>query len=261
MVTTPPPPTAPSLLASIVVPAFEDARRIGATVEALAQALAELAGDQGSEVVVVDDGSRDGTADAALAAGADQVLVLPANRGKGAAVRAGVLAARGRTIAFTDSDLAYSPVDVVRALAAAEREWDVVIGNRRSGGAPRSAGSQPRLRRLGSRVINRLAAVALLSRPADTQCGLKAFRAGAARTLFGLSRIDGFAFDIELLHLVEKHGFSLGEVPVTAGSTDRTTVRFVRDTLRLVADLGRIRRLDRRGESELRTGGPSSGDH
>ncbi len=82
-------------------------------------------------MVVVDDGSTDGTADAALAAGADQVVVLPGNRGKGAAVRAGVAVARGRTIAFTDADLAYSPDQLLAVIGEVEAGWDVAVGSRR----------------------------------------------------------------------------------------------------------------------------------
>ena len=106
--------------ATVVIPAFDEAAGIGRTVAAVREALAEVAVDGGIEIVVVDDGSADGTADAALAAGADQVVVLPENRGKGAAVRAGVAAARGRTIACTDADLAYSPDQLLRVIAEVE---------------------------------------------------------------------------------------------------------------------------------------------
>ena len=112
----------------------------------LRDGLAEVAADGGLEVVVVDDGSDDATADAALAAGADQVVVQPDNRGKGAAVRAGVLAARGRTVAFTDADLAYAPDQVLRVLAAVEDGWDVAIGDR---GHPESAHARRRRRAAG----------------------------------------------------------------------------------------------------------------
>ncbi len=99
------PPAPGTLRASVVVPAFEEGARIGSAVVAIRSALETVHADGGLEVVVVDDGSSDGTADTALAAGADQVLVLPVNRGKGAAIRAGVAVARGRTVAFIDADL------------------------------------------------------------------------------------------------------------------------------------------------------------
>jgi len=238
------------LRASVVIPAFDEADRIGATVAALRAGLAEVAADGGLELVVVDDGSSDATSDAALAAGADQVITLPANRGKGAAVRAGVAAARGRTVAFTDADLSYSPDQIATVIAAVEEGWDVVVGSRRHPAATTVQGAGA-VRDIGSRVINLVTMAVLLSRPHDTQCGLKAFRSDAAQLLFGLSRVDGFAFDIELLHLVERHELSLHEVPVRLRSAERSTVRAARDGLRLLRDVWRIRHWSAAGLYEV----------
>ena len=174
--------------------------------------------------MVADDGSADGTADAALAAGADQVVVLPENRGKGAAVRAGVAAARGRTIACTDADLAYSPDQLLRVIAEVEEGWDVAIGNRRHPSTTHVQGAGL-LRDLGSRAVSLVAMAVLLSHPHDTQCGLKAYRSDTAKQVFGLGRVDRFAFDIEVLHLVERHGWTVAEVPVRLSMGERTTVR------------------------------------
>jgi dolichyl-phosphate beta-glucosyltransferase len=237
-----------ALRATIVLPALDEAPRIGAAVERVRAALAGLAAD-GVEVVVVDDGSSDDTADAALAAGADQVVVLPENRGKGAAVRAGMLVARGRTVAFTDADLSYSPDQLVTVIAQIEDGWDVAVGSRRHPDATTVQGAG-NVRDLGSRVINLVTMAVLLSRPHDTQCGLKAFRADVAELLFGLSRVDGFAFDIELLHLVERHELSLVDVPVRLVSSERSTVRVVRDGLRLLRDVWRIRHWSATGAYE-----------
>jgi putative flippase GtrA len=234
--------------ATIVLPALDEEPRIAATIERVRAALADLAAD-GVEIVVVDDGSTDGTADAALAAGADQVVVLPANRGKGAAIRAGVRVARGRTVAFTDADLSYSPDQLVTVITAVEDGWDVAVGSRRHPDATTIQGAGG-VRDLGSRVINLVTMAVLLSRPHDTQCGLKAFRADVAELLFGLGRVDGFAFDIELLHLVERHELSLVEVPVRLDSGDRSTVRVVRDGLRLLRDVWRIRHWSATGAYE-----------
>lgn len=239
--------------ASVVVPAYREAERIATTITSLRSGLAPLAGDGGVELVVVDDGSDDGTADAALAAGADQVVVLPVNQGKGAAVRAGMLAARGRVVAFTDADLSYSPDQVLAVLRLVDDGWDAAIGNRRHAGA-RAVVPTSWVRRLGSKAINLLAVGVLLSRPHDTQCGLKAFRSDAARLVFGLSRVDGFAFDIEILHLVERHGLTLTELPAHVVNDERSTVRAGRDTLRLLRDLWRIRHLSATGAYELSPG-------
>jgi len=225
---------------SVIVPAYDEADRIGQTIRRLATGLAEVAADGGLEIVVVDDGSSDATADAALAAGADQVVVQPRNRGKGAAVRAGVLAARGRTVAFTDADLAYGPDQVLRVLAAVEDGWDVAIGDRRHPDT-RTLVPPSRLRRIGSRAINWLGYAVLLGSYRDTQSGLKAFRSDVARFVFARARVDGFAFDVELLHLVERHQLSLVEVPVEVTNSSRSTVRAARDALRQAGDLFRIR--------------------
>ncbi|HEU5085268.1 MAG TPA: glycosyltransferase, partial [Acidimicrobiales bacterium] len=207
----------------------------------LKKILADVAADGGLEVIVVDDGSGDDTAQLALEAGAEQVVVQPRNRGKGAAVRAGMLASRGRVVAFTDADLAYDPPQLRRALEAVEAGWDVVIGNRRhvDSDVARATG----LRALGSRVVNRLSAAVLLAAPRDTQCGLKAFRGDVARRLFAHTRVDGFAFDIEVLHLVERAELALGEIPVRLDETGASsTVRVGRDIVQLVVDLLRVRR-------------------
>ena len=247
------PPAPGALRATVVLPALDEAARIAATIAAVRAALADVAAAGGVEIVVVDDGSSDGTADAALAAGADQVVVLPHNRGKGAAVRAGVAAARGRTIAFTDADLSYSPDQLAAVIGAVEDGWDVAVGNRRHPGTTtvRCAGE---LRDLGSLAINLVTMAVLLSRPHDTQCGLKAFRSDVAAALFGLARVDRFAFDIELLHLVERHELSLTEVPVRLVSADRSTVHVVRDGLRLLRDVWRIRHWSATGAYELPEG-------
>jgi dolichyl-phosphate beta-glucosyltransferase len=237
---------------SVVVPAYGEADRIGETVRRLGAALADLGPAGGSEVIVVDDGSSDGTADAALAAGADQVVVQPHNRGKGAAVRAGVLAARGRTVAFTDADLAYAPDQIRRVLAAIEDGWDVAIGDRRHPDSRTLAAASP-LRSLGSRIINWLGYAVLLGSYRDTQSGLKGFRSDVAGFVFARTRVDGFAFDIEVLHLVERHRLSLVEVPVDVANTRRSTVRAVRDAARVLGDLARIRRWSAEGAYE--TGG------
>jgi dolichyl-phosphate beta-glucosyltransferase len=234
---------------SVVVPAYDEADRIGGTVQALRDGLAGVAASGGLEIVVVDDGSTDGTADAALAAGASQVVVQPRNRGKGAAVRVGVLAARGRTVAFTDADLAYGPDQVQRVLDSVEGGWDVAIGDRRHP-ATRTLVAPSRLRAVGSRAINGLGYAVLLGSYRDTQGGLKAFRSDVARFVFARTRVDRFAFDIEVLHLVERHQLSLIEVPVEVTNSSRSTVRAVRDAAGLVVDLFRIRHWSAEGAYE-----------
>ena len=174
------------------------------------------------------------------------MLTHSTNRGKGAAVRTGVLAATGRAIAFTDADLAYAPEQLEGLLEIVESGFDVVVGSRKHE-MTRTLVRAGRLREIGGRVINRLTHAVLLGNYRDTQCGLKAFRAEAARVIFERSKIDGFAFDVEVFVIAERNGLTLAEVPVTVVNTTRSTVRVVRDAVRLIGDLFRIRRWLRRG--------------
>lgn len=237
---------------TVVVPAYREADRIGGTIDRIRAELAGVAPGDELEVVVVDDGSHDGTADAARAAGADQVVVLPANRGKGAAVRAGVLVATGRTVAFTDADLSYPPGQIADLLAEVEAGWDMVVGSRVHTETATLVRARA-VRELGGRLINLATHSALLGAHRDTQCGLKAFRSDVARSLFSRTRIDGFAFDVELFHLAERDRLSLQEVPVRVANADRSSVRVVRDGLRIVWDLARIVRAGRAGHYDTPT--------
>jgi putative flippase GtrA len=240
---------------SVVIPAYEEADRIAGTISEVRTRLAGVADRGGVEVVVVDDGSQDATSRVATEAGADRVVSLPVNRGKGAAVRSGMLAATGSTRVFLDADLAYSPDQVLELLKRTEAGWDVVVGSRKHT-ATTTLVRAGRLRQLGSRAINVLTSLVLLGRYRDTQCGLKAFRAEAAEKIFSLTRIDRFAFDIEVLYLVERQRMSLSEVPVQVANSQRTTVRVVRDTARLLRDLLRIRVLARNGVYDLAESSP-----
>lgn len=238
-----PPPSGARRL-SVVIPAYREEGRIGSAIGRVRAALAPLDGDV--EIVVVDDGSGDGTAAEAEAAGADLVVVQPVNRGKGAAVRAGVLAASGRTIAFTDADLAYAPEQLLGLLEQVEAGWDVVVGSRRHD-QTKTLVQARRLREIGGRVINFFTHAVLLGAYRDTQCGLKAFRADAARTIFERSRVDGFGFDVEVFVVAERNAMAVTEVPVQVENSSRSTVHVVRDASRLVADLFRVRRWAREG--------------
>jgi dolichyl-phosphate beta-glucosyltransferase len=232
---------------SVVVPAFDEARRISATVERLR---AGVPADGGLEIVVVDDASSDRTAAAAREAGADLVLTLPSHRGKGAAVRAGMLAAGGQARAFTDADLAYSPEQVTRLLQEVEAGWEVVIGSRRHVEATALVRAG-RVREASGRLFNLLTRLIVLDEYLDTQCGLKAFAAPVVPVLFNRSFVDGFAFDVELLYLARRYGLRLREVPVELASSTSSSVKVVRDATLMVRDLLRIRRRAASGDYDL----------
>ena len=242
--------TAPGdLRLSVVVPAYREEGRIGDSVRQLRAVLAEVDAEGGAEVLVVDDGSGDATADEAAAAGA-RVLTLDPNRGKGAAVRHGMLAARGRTIAFVDADLAYPPEQVLRLLEGVESGWDVVVGSRRHAGSVDLARPGV-LRSISGRLFNVLTAMVLLGHYRDTQCGCKAFRSDVAHLVFSRTRVDSFAFDVEVFHLVERYRLSLTEIPVTLVASAGSTVRVGIDALQMVGDLLRVRRWSGRGLYDL----------
>ncbi len=232
---------------SVVVPAFKEGWRIAATVERLRR---RLHVEGGVELLVVDDGSPDDTAHMARLAGADQVLAFPRNRGKGAAVRAGMLAAKGDVVAFTDADLAYAPEQLVRLAHEAEQGWDVVVGSRYHVDTKTLVRAR-RIRELSGRLFSVLTRLLVLAEIRDTQCGLKAFRADAARLLFSRSRLDGFAFDVELFHLSERYGLRVKEEPVELANSEVSTVHVAVDALRMVRDLLKIRRWSHAGAYDL----------
>lgn len=232
---------------SVVVPAYREAHRIADTVSRLREG---VDADGGVEVVIVDDGSPDGTAEAARRGGADQVVALPRNRGKGAAIRAGVLAASGRSLAFTDADLSYPPAQVARLLREVERGWDMVVGSRRHVDTTTLVRAR-RVRELSGRLFSLVTDVVLLDERRDTQCGLKAFPADVARLLFNRTRVDGFAFDVELFHLADRYGLAVLEVPVEVTNSATSTVKVSVDAVRMVRDLVRIRRWAATGAYDL----------
>ena len=254
------PPPDGDVRVTVVLPAYQESDRIAESVARvrteLAVALAEAGGQiqlvpelavNDIEVVVVDDGSPDDTAMVAEAAGADRVVRLDRNQGKGAAVRAGVAVASGRTVVFTDADLAYGPAQVAALVARVEEGYDVVVGSRRHTETTTLVRAG-RLREVGGRLVNLTTHALLLGQYRDTQCGLKAFRADVAQPLFEASVLGGFAFDVELFHLAERWRLSLAEVPVEVENSERSTVRAVRDGFCLVADLVRVRQRARRGD-------------
>jgi len=235
----PPPPGDRRL--SVVLPAFRQAEEAAESVRRIRSAIGPTVGSSDLELVVVDDGSGDDTESRAMAAGADAVVVHPENRGKGAAVRSGAAVARGRTVAFTDADLAYDPAHLLVLLDRIEEGWDVAVGSRRHTDAVALVRAR-RLREVGGRFINLLTQAVLLGHYRDTQCGLKAFRSDVVPLVLAPGLVDGFAFDIEVFHLVERNGLSMVEIPVQVENSERSSVHVVRDGLRLVRDLFRIRR-------------------
>ena len=233
---------------SLVVPAFNEAGRLALTLRNAAEALPRLADE--SEIVVVDDGSSDATADVARSQAAAvpvRVVRLARNRGKGAAVAAGVAIARHSLVAFTDADCPYD-LEYLRPMLAAltANQTDVAIGARELPDSEINRG-YGRLRRISGQSLSILTSVALDLPFRDSQCGLKAFRADVARTLFALRTVDGFGFDFEILTAALRIGFRVQRFPVRLTHNDDSRIAIVRDSLRMAHDLWRVRRQMRAG--------------
>jgi glycosyltransferase involved in cell wall biosynthesis len=193
------------------------------------------------ELVMVDDGSRDGTGDV-IDAHADGVRViavrLPANRGKGRAVSAGMLRARGACRIFTDADLPYR-LGAIELCAELVRGGSLAaFGNRRLNGSDSSA--QPWVRRAIGRVVQSLVGLLLGRSDVDTQCGFKGFAGPAADVLFADLRIDGFLFDVEISQLLVRAGVRIDFIPVVLLNRGATTVRLLPTALRSLSEGWRI---------------------
>ncbi len=236
-----------ALRLSVVIPAYREATRIAGTIETLHEHLVGLLDADEFEILVIDDGSGDDTASTATATGLATGIELPKNLGKGGAVREGMLAATGRSVVFLDADLAYGPDEVIRLMMELERGWDVVVGSRRESRLV-TRSSAGLIRDVGGRLVNLATHVLLLGQYRDTQAGCKGFRRDVAHLIFSKTKLNGFSFDIEIFHLVERWRLTLHEIPMTVAETESSTVNLVRDTLRLLADIGRIRRWSARGE-------------
>jgi glycosyltransferase involved in cell wall biosynthesis len=207
---------------SIIIPAYNEEKRLPATLMTVQSYLVKSHWEF-AEIVVVDDGSRDGTVSAAERAGA-RVLQNPGNRGKGYSVRHGMLKARGEWALFSDADLS-APIDDLEVLwkAARDAQAQVVAGSR---AIDRSLVGvhQPLFRELSGRFFN-VAMRAITGLPfRDTQCGFKLFETSAAREIFRRQTLDGFGFDVEVLFLAERLGYRTIEAPVRWNDVPGTKV-------------------------------------
>ncbi len=245
------PQPATSVSLTVVLPAYREAKVIADTLAMLRSGLSAVAAGDALEIIVVDDGSDDATVERARTGGADRVIAFGQNQGKGAAVRAGVLAASGEVVVFTDADLQYPPDRILAVLAQLQGNVRAVLARRRRSG-------DSLLRRLGTHAVPFLARTLVLNKSAaardmglDPQCGLKAFRLDVAREVFGRCRVDRFGFDVEVLLLLGLLGVPTAyeEVETTAARRG-SSVRVFRDGAAILRDLLRIRSWLRQGVYE-----------
>lgn len=228
---------------SVVIPVYNEEKRIVDTITRLSGYLSQQG--HAGEVIISDDGSHDSGPALVKERFAGDPLVrmtrAERNQGKGAAVRRGVMAARGELIIFTDADLSY-PVETIGRCLQALDACDVVAGSRN---LPQSqiAIEPPLLRRLTGMAFKTAVRGLVLTGFSDTQCGFKGFRREAAREIFSRCTVDGFAFDVEVLALARLMGFRVSELPVLlALDSSDSSINLTTDPLRMAGDLLRIRR-------------------
>jgi glycosyltransferase involved in cell wall biosynthesis len=233
--------SAPAPELSIVIPAYNEERRLLWALIRVFHFLRDL-GIEG-EVIVVDDGSRDRTAELVrqLARNRASLRLLsnPGNRGKGYSVRHGMLESRGRIALFTDADLS-APIEEAPKLLDALAEYDVAIGSR---ALDRSliTHRQPRWRELAGIAFNRALRLITGLPFEDTQCGFKAFRMDRARILFEQQTVEGFGFDPEILFLARRHGLRTVEIPVRWAHDPDSRVAVLADGMKMLGDVLRVR--------------------
>lgn len=230
---------------SIVIPAYNEAARIGATLIDIHAYLVRQS--HASEIIVVDDGSADATAEIVRAGfPAVQVISYRENRGKGYAVRTGMLAAKGDIRLFFDAD-GSTPIDELdKAIPFIDGGADIVIGSRMVQGANVLV-HQRWVREHVGRLFNVLLLALGLTRMRDTQCGFKAFTARSTEICFTRQTLDRFSFDVELLCIAQRHGLRIVEMPVRWINSPDTRVRMVRDAFPTMRDLLTIRHNLRKG--------------
>lgn len=236
---------------SLIIPAYNESSRIGPTLEKTFAYLNAQTYD--AEVLVVDDGSKDATADVVRSQLATlntsprvtgTLLEQVPNAGKGAAVRRGMLEAKGAIRIFTDADLSTPIHEIEKVVSNIERDhMDVVVGSRALEGRQLVKKHQPWYREFMGRVFNIFVQVFVLRGIKDTQCGFKGFRGDVAEKLFTQQKVMGFSFDVEILYLARKAGYKIKEVAVEWYNDERTTVGALSDSSKMFLELLRIRKL------------------
>jgi dolichyl-phosphate beta-glucosyltransferase len=236
---------------SVVIPAYNEERRLGVSLPELL-AFLEASGWR-YEVIVADDGSSDRTGEIVREAAAGHCcvrLLELAHRGKGHAVRCGMLSAGGDLVLFTDADLSTPPAEVCRLLAAIDDGADIAIGSRALEDSQILL-HQPWWRRAMGRAFNLMVRVGAVSGIKDTQCGFKLFTRRAVSILLPRCRVDGFGFDVEVLYLARLAGLRIAEVPVRWVNSPESKVRVLVDPLQMAADVMWMRWMHRGERRQL----------
>jgi len=232
------------MLLSIVIPAYNEEKRLKSTLEKLYSYLKIK--DYEYEVIVIDDGSSDKTSEVALSSelakiGKLSLLKNEKNEGKGFSIKRGILSSRAEFILFTDSDLS-TPIEELDEIFLSIQTHDIVIGSRSIEGADIRV-HQPFYRELMGRIFNILVNIFVLKGFIDTQCGFKLFRSTAAKDIAKELKINRFGFDVEMLYLAKKKNYKIKEVPVIWLDSPTSKVNPIFDSFKMFIDLLLIKRL------------------
>ncbi|MCC6500242.1 MAG: glycosyltransferase family 2 protein [Anaerolineales bacterium] len=229
----------------MVIPAHNEENRLPDTLEQVLRFLGKQS--FASEVIVVENGSADRTLEVAqsFAKTHEAVRVIQSERGKGAAVKRGMLAARGAYRFMCDADLSMPVEEISKFIPPAANDLDIAIASREAKGSKRY--NEPPYRHLGGRGINYIIQALILPGLNDTQCGFKCFHANVANDIFKSQILSGWSFDIELLYIARRRGYRIREIPVDWYYHPETKVSALRDALHMIADIFRIHANARRG--------------
>lgn len=226
---------------SIIVPSYNEQLRLPPSLDRIAAYIA--ASDRKTEVLVVDDGSTDKTAQVAASYAGQianlRVLKNGENRGKGYSVRHGMLEAQGQVVLFTDADLS-APIEEADKLMAAILQYDVAIGSRAMDRSLIKV-HESVFREFAGIIFNKIVRIVLRLKFVDTQCGFKAFRRDRCKIIFEQQRIERFGFDPELLYLARHHGLKAVEIPVEWSHSPATKINMLRDSVQMFVDVFTIR--------------------
>lgn len=231
---------------SLIIPAHNEESRLPTTLEQVFAFFASQTYD--AEVIVVENGSIDRTFEVAqsfTSSHSELKVIHMDERGKGLAVKRGMLAAHGEFRFFADADFSMPVSEISRFLPPALPDCDIAIASRETAGAVRY--SEPFRRHLSGRIFNALIRLVVLPGLEDTQCGFKCFRARAAEDIFPLQTMAGWSFDVELLYIARRKGYRIKEIGIPWYYNPETKVSLVRDSLRMASDLFAIRRKAHQG--------------
>jgi dolichyl-phosphate beta-glucosyltransferase len=230
---------------SIIIPAHNEQNRLPSTLEQILHFLKQQSFT--SEVIVVENGSTDNTYQIAqqFAKQHENLHVMQSDKGKGAAVQRGMLAAKGAYRFMCDADLSMPVEEILKFIPPNLKDFDTAIASREAQGAVRH--NEPSYRHLGGRGINFIIQALILPGLNDTQCGFKCFRAEVAEDVFRRQTLHGWSFDIELLYIARRHGYRIVEIPIDWYHFSDSKISALRDSVHMIEDIFRIRANARRG--------------